>query len=305
MTYFKNFPLTGYKFGNNSESTFFQNVSVYADLIDNITDEISFYQEYTILDGERPDTLSWRLYGTPDYYWTFYLINPELREGDWPRSFSDLSDVTANIYPGVEMKYSDISLISATPGAPSTQQEVFDWFDPANNYTITVDLVPSSPYLNVSFRPRRSHDLGQVFLEPYSVKFNTRDPYRQFEPDIYKPGDTASIETTLDEEIIGSTFKNRIHDDLPVSPVVLSNGVSFTMTSLPLIEDSIHHFVNSDNEWADPTYTSQLTYTTLGLAPVTYLEHVTEQNDLRKNIRIFKPSSIEKVVSEFQRIIKS
>jgi hypothetical protein len=50
------------------------------------------------LNGERPDNLSQRLYGTPDYYWTFFIANDDLKTGlsSWPKSDSELSQHTTN-----------------------------------------------------------------------------------------------------------------------------------------------------------------------------------------------------------------
>ena len=85
MSFFSNFPIVNYKFGNEVSDTIFQNLTVYVDLIDQIIDNASLYTKYTIQDGERPDSLSYKLYDTVDHYWTFYLLNKKLRikVGHW------------------------------------------------------------------------------------------------------------------------------------------------------------------------------------------------------------------------------
>ena len=82
--FFKNFGLTNYRFGDYESPVLFNNLTQYVDIIDQIKDQTSFYNKYTIVSGERPDTLSQELYGTTDYYWTFYLMNDQLRESGWP-----------------------------------------------------------------------------------------------------------------------------------------------------------------------------------------------------------------------------
>ena len=79
-TYFKNFNTVNYRFGDNEKSNIFKNISQYVDLIDQVKSNVAFYQKYTIVSGERPDTLSYELYGTPEFYWTFYLMNDDIRE---------------------------------------------------------------------------------------------------------------------------------------------------------------------------------------------------------------------------------
>lgn len=67
--------------------------------ISNIGD-ISNYQYIRINDGERPDQLSFRLYNTPSYYWTFFLFNDFLRSGlaSWPLSDYELDQYVKNKY---------------------------------------------------------------------------------------------------------------------------------------------------------------------------------------------------------------
>ena len=56
--YFKNFEVVPYFFGNEKTVSVVQNLSTYVNLIDQIKDQTSLYENYFILDGERPDVLS-------------------------------------------------------------------------------------------------------------------------------------------------------------------------------------------------------------------------------------------------------
>ena len=97
--YFKRFPVVGYNFGSNEPSTLFPNISAYVDIIDQVKQEISFYEKYTILDGDRPDNISQKLYGTPYYHWTFFAMNDGLRESGWPLPERDLREMVKKRYP--------------------------------------------------------------------------------------------------------------------------------------------------------------------------------------------------------------
>ena len=55
--FFKNFGLTNYRFGDYESPVLFNNLTQYVDIIDQIKDQTSFYNKYTIVAGERPDTL--------------------------------------------------------------------------------------------------------------------------------------------------------------------------------------------------------------------------------------------------------
>lgn len=97
--YFENFPYVNYKFGDLSNSTQYQNLGTYLDLIDQVKDAASFYEYYDLRNGDRADQVSQKLYGRPDYYWTFYLLNDSLRLQGFPLSYSDLVDKVKKDYP--------------------------------------------------------------------------------------------------------------------------------------------------------------------------------------------------------------
>ena len=75
MSYFQTFSTIPYQFGNAEKQVAFPDLSSYVDLIDRVKDSLGFYQEFFIMEGDRPDQLSQRLYGTPNYYWSFIKKN--------------------------------------------------------------------------------------------------------------------------------------------------------------------------------------------------------------------------------------
>lgn len=92
-SFFINVPYVRYNFGENGTRALHQNLTTYVDLIDQIKNNRAFYQSYTIIDGDRPDTLSYQLYDSTKYYWTFFLMNDKLRESGWPLPISQLTDL--------------------------------------------------------------------------------------------------------------------------------------------------------------------------------------------------------------------
>jgi hypothetical protein len=97
--FFSQMQIIAYNFGNNEAPVLFDNISQYVDVIDGVKDNISFYATHTILSGDRPDTLSYKLYGTTDYYWTFFLMNDHLRESGWPVNQSVINKTLKEKYP--------------------------------------------------------------------------------------------------------------------------------------------------------------------------------------------------------------
>jgi hypothetical protein len=109
--FFKNYPQTLYKFGNEQSATAIQDLSAYVDLIDQIKDNINFYTKYTIMDGDRQDTLSYKLYGSISYYWTFYLLNDSIRQQGWPLSTQDIYARAQTDYPYKVLTTRDINIL--------------------------------------------------------------------------------------------------------------------------------------------------------------------------------------------------
>ena len=97
--FFRYFPDEFYKFGNENEADIFQNISVYADVIDQVKDISSVYEDYYIFEGERPDQVSNKIYGNPNYQLTFYLMTDSLREQGWPTSSSKILNKAKKDYP--------------------------------------------------------------------------------------------------------------------------------------------------------------------------------------------------------------
>ena len=104
--YFNKFPLTTYDFeGNNQRrlvTDLYRGVRAYSQVEDFVG-----YTQYDILDGERPDQVSQRIYDTPDYWWTFFIINESLSSGliDWPKGNSELEEYINLKYTGTVLTF--------------------------------------------------------------------------------------------------------------------------------------------------------------------------------------------------------
>lgn len=157
MSYFLNVKMVPYKFGTSDEFALHQNISQYTDLVDQVRNNKAFYRKYTILDGERPDTLSQKLYGSPKYYFTFFLMNDSLRERGWPLPFQQVIELVQKERNNTVVTTTDEILLNFAVGDLLTGQ--------TSGATGTVI--------------KRNLDLGQIFVRG-SVNFTTgellRDP---------------------------------------------------------------------------------------------------------------------------------
>lgn len=99
MSFFQYFPLADYKFGDEESLTVFRDITAYSDIIDQVKDNIAFYQDYTIQAFERPDQLSYKLYGVSTLHWTFYLLNDKIKESGWPIDNGNIVEKAQKEYP--------------------------------------------------------------------------------------------------------------------------------------------------------------------------------------------------------------
>ena len=97
--YFSSFNRVPYLFGTETTPSAIQNLTTYADMFDQIKDNISFYKKEYIQEGERPDQLSLRLYDTVDYYWTFYFLNDSLKSKGWPIDQQQMINTIKDVFP--------------------------------------------------------------------------------------------------------------------------------------------------------------------------------------------------------------
>ena len=102
MSFFKQFPKVQYDFNRTgvlqNMVDLFRSVRPLPSFLDNI----SAYKYYEVKNGERPDIVSGRIYGSSQFYWTFFLVNDHLHDGyrAWPLSQEALQAYMAKQYEG-------------------------------------------------------------------------------------------------------------------------------------------------------------------------------------------------------------
>lgn len=123
MSYFREFPKEFYQFASG-DTALMQNLSLYVEIVDQVKENSSFYQDFYIRDGERPDNISHKLYDNPTLHWTFYLMNNHIREQGWPltqtniveKAKEDFPNVTLNTQDDIDM-FSKVTTVVSQSGA--------------------------------------------------------------------------------------------------------------------------------------------------------------------------------------------
>lgn len=81
-------------FNVNGQQELLTNVCRRVTIPQSVKDRSSLYIPYTIRDGDRPDILSRKLYGTPDYWWIILMVNDVFDfYQDWPIDDHDVLDI--------------------------------------------------------------------------------------------------------------------------------------------------------------------------------------------------------------------
>ena len=150
MEYFKNFQKLNYLYGNEPVPILTQNLSRYVDIIDQVKDDISFLTFYSIKEGYRPDQVSIEIYDTPLHYWTFYLLNDNIRQQGWPLVNLEFQTYIKKIFPNTVL---------------TTRENISTKFKVGQTVTGNTSGVSGKVI-------RRNLDLGQVIIEG-KVSFTT------------------------------------------------------------------------------------------------------------------------------------
>jgi hypothetical protein len=218
--YFKKFPMVYYSFGDNEASTIFPNITAYVDIIDQVKQEVSFYEKYTILDGDRPDTVSQMLYDTPDFHWTFFSMNDNLRESGWPLAERELRNLVKKRYPNRTV---------------TTSSNIADIFLPG---TSVVGKTSGTTGVVIE----RNLDLGQIVIASDKNEAGLNNNFGQTEQ--IAGGDTAEEQAVQLATLIGESeqfnaplyYKNASGDIVDIDPY---NQTTSGLIPTTIMEDNI------------------------------------------------------------------
>ena len=100
--FFKQLPKVKYDFNRSGVIQEMVDLFRHVKPLPSFLDNASAYRFYEIPNGERPDVISTRIYGTPDFYWTFFVVNDFLHDGyrAWPMSQEQLLKYMETEYNG-------------------------------------------------------------------------------------------------------------------------------------------------------------------------------------------------------------
>ena len=110
MKFFRYFPTVPYSFNVNGQSFVLNitNPTVHFKIVEQLKSHIAALYDYIITDGERPDTVATKVYGSADYTWVVLIVNNIMTLYDWPLTSVEFDRFIVD-------KYNSIPAAQATP----------------------------------------------------------------------------------------------------------------------------------------------------------------------------------------------
>lgn len=143
MPFFPNYPKVSYKFGNETYSVSYPDLVRYSQILDQIRNNSAFYTKYYIKSGSRPDNVSYELYDSPMYHWTFFYLNDDLRESGWPLDQYALDQLVSHDFRNTVVV---------------TREDIFEKF-PEGSTVTGLTSEASGVVL------KKNENLGQIFIQ--------------------------------------------------------------------------------------------------------------------------------------------
>jgi len=282
--FFQKFPKVPYSFGDGELPVNYQNLSVYIDAFEQLGEFDTYYQNYQIKDHERPDQISFELYGTTDFYWTFFLINEKIRRCGWPIDNSQVYNKAKQYYPNVAI---------TTTGTSFNQETV-------TNKSMSRSLGFSSgkwvyfPVNKVAAKILRiDQNLATLYLDIKSIPAEESFVYAISENDakaVNTSGFTNFSPTLTDEEYLERYDRTEIHR-------------AYNQW------DAIHHYEDADGNWVYPTYGDDPDYrfqwnSVSTYQSISYFQRMRDFNEELRSIKVLKKPVVLQVVTEFNQLLK-
>lgn len=166
MAFFELFPKVEYDFNRRGVKQNMVDLFRSVRPLPTFLDDISGYRFYEVKNGERPDIVSQRIYGTSDYYWTFFVVNDFLHDGmrSWPLSQEDLFSYIEKEYEGY--------VITTNPSITRTGDGIITEFRDslAGRFQLGEEIVGATSGARGTFT-KKNIDMNQLIVQNVTGAF--------------------------------------------------------------------------------------------------------------------------------------
>ena len=283
-----------------------KNLTAKAKISNELINSGGYYETISIQDGERPDHLSQRLYGSPEYHWTFLLLNPQIKNiwDDWPMKYSQLIEYCVNKYQYLAAD-TDVNL----------KNKFLDEHGKFNLDENVIGLISGA-----SGKLKEIHvNAGYLVIERTSISNQIVTAGSLYTNSWYRIVTTGTAPTVTDFTLIGAANNN-------VGTLFQATGVgegTGTAKGVPrefkADGESIYgidsqssatcNFIKSHayapHHHTDDSTGDRVARGLAGTSPYTFIDYeaaITEQN---RNIKVIKPSMIRDVAKQFAKTMNN
>ena len=160
-------------------------------LNDDIFSYAVFFNKYAIKDGERPDILANRIYGSPKYDWVILLTNNLVNaQYDWPLSNYDLYKTLEKEYddPYNEIHHYETIKIAQYPAGLRVDKAFFDrqhkinvdgTISIVNGSSICAPVSVAEHFDNENEKKREIYILKEEYFKSFIADFRRNNNYKK------------------------------------------------------------------------------------------------------------------------------
>lgn len=329
--YFKEFPqfLYDFNYGNDVKTSIVQDITRNIRFKKEILSNISMYDTYHIVDGETPEMISEKFYGTPEYHWVVMIANekydyrsdfpvtepvlqkhihtyynPTLHSSKW--SFQFVQDQEGRLVPEqrlVFVPYGDgiidpnyllapVEYVISGKTDTVTFKYTFQWPDPRGGGYNGITMATQTLWQTM---PYQSGTLVTSTRSPLVTGHGT-----QF----------TALFVGMDLVDLSGNNIGRIKNIESDTLIILEQNAGFTLdrvgftayiTGNPVGELTI----NTNGREHNPIYFvnslgAKVPYNNVGAIPVTGDKIHRDQNDQKRVIKIISPSLLEAIIRNYE-----
>ena len=272
MSFFKQFPRVEYDFNRTGIKQNMIDIFRGVRPLPTFLDNYSAYKFYEIKNGERPDIVSRRLYNTPDFYWTFFVVNDFLHDGyrAWPLSQEDLYDYINHEYEGFVIE-THPELVKTGDGLITDYKNSI-----AGRFTLG-EQIRGATSGAVGKLTKKNADMNQLIIQNVNGTF------------VGNPDATPNVTELVVGQSSGdsvSTYQVWKFADAPYYYYDENDGDKKPVSNASHFSDGSTGGVARSN-----------------LAYITYRDHEFELNEQRSKIRYVDPNYIGQFVDKFEEAI--
>ena len=158
-------------------------------LFDYVKESASFFNKYTIEDGERPDTIAENLYGSPSYDYVVVLVSGIVNiNHEWPVQDFQIYDIALNKY-GSEEKMNEVH-----------HHETFEIRDSSNRQILPPNLIVDGDFKIDGSSLRFGTNRFNIISEAGNRQLDDKNEYSVATDNIARPVTNYEFEINENEK---------------------------------------------------------------------------------------------------------